>query len=127
MGIINVTQRGSFDNSERFLTKSTNYTSKIRPILEKYGPIGVQALSEATPKDTGLASESWYYTIVEKSGYISIRWHNRDIEGNIPVVILLQYGHATRNGGWVEGRDFIMPAIKPIFEKIEAEVSKEVK
>lgn len=123
--MIDITQRGSFDNTERYL-QSVNNTAKIRSILEKYGPEGVRALSEATPKDTGLAASSWYYEIVERSDYISIRWHNSDIEGNIPVVILLQYGHATRNGGWVEGRDFIMPAIEPIFEKIENEVSKEV-
>jgi hypothetical protein len=121
---INITQKGSFDNTEKYL-KRVN-TQSIRPILEKYGPLGVRALSKATPKDTGLAAASWYYEIVERSGYISIRWHNSDIENGIPVVILLQYGHATRNGGWVEGRDFIMPAIQPIFEKIDIEVTKEV-
>ena len=122
---ITVTTKGSFDNTERFLTKITA-NNNIRAILDKYGPIGVRALSEATPVDTGLAASSWYYEIVERPGYASIRWHNKDIEGNIPVVILLQYGHGTRNGGWVEGRDFIMPAIEPIFQKILDEVSKEV-
>jgi hypothetical protein len=124
MSIINVTTRGSFDNTERFLHNIDS--SKIGSILEKYGPIGVKALSEATPVDTGLAARSWYYEVINKPGYSSLRWHNNDIEGGIPVVILLQYGHGTRNGGWVEGRDFIMPAIQPVFEQIMAEVTKEV-
>jgi len=126
MSIVNVTQRGSFDHIESFLRSASTFTSRIRPILEKYGPEGVHALSEATPKDSGLAANSWRYEIVERSGYISIRWHNSDIEGGQLVVILLQYGHGTRNGGYVQGRDFIMPAIEPIFEKINAEVEKEV-
>lgn len=121
---INVTTRGSFDNTERFLRKESN--PNLYTILEKYGPIGVRALSEATPVDTGLAARSWYYEIVERSGYISLRWHNSDVENGFPVVIFLQYGHGTRNGGWVEGRDFIMPAIQPIFEQILAEIDKEV-
>lgn len=124
MSIINVTQKGSFDNTERFLRRSTNID--LHSILEKYGPIGVKALSEATPEDTGLAASSWRYEIVERSGYSSIRWHNDDIEGGSPVVILLQYGHGTRNGGWVEGRDFIMPAIQPVFDQILEEVMREV-
>lgn len=124
MSLIRVTTKGSFDNTERFLKKSVNNTSSIRPILEKYGKEGVNALSEATPKDTGLAAQSWRYEIVERSGYISLRWHNDDIENGALVVILLQYGHATRNGGWVEGRDFIMPAIQPIFDKILNEIQR---
>src|SRR5690348_628962 len=121
MAIVNVTTKGSFDNTERFLTKVTT-NNNLRAILEKYGPIGVRALAEATPVDTGLAASSWTYEIVERPGYISLRWFNSDVENGIPVVILLQYGHGTRNGGWIEGRDFIMPAIEPIFQKILDEV-----
>jgi hypothetical protein len=124
MSVIKVTQKGSFDKTERFLTKASSQIATIRPILQKYGPIGVRALSEATPKDTGLAANSWRYEIVERSGYISLRWHNDDIENGQVVVILIQYGHGTRNGGWVEGRDFIMPAIQPIFDKILAEIER---
>lgn len=126
MSIITVTQKGSFDNTERSLRRLRTHTANLRPILQKYGPIGVRALSEATPKDTGLAAGSWYFEIVERSGYISLRWHNSDVEDGALVVILLQYGHGTRNGGWVEGRDFIMPAIQPVLDAILAEVDKEV-
>lgn len=127
MSLINVNIKGSWDNIERYLYDHSNFNSKIKPILEKYGPIGVNALSEATPRDTGLASESWYYEIVDKSGYISLRWHNNDIENGVHVVIILQYGHGTRNGGWVEGNDYIMPAIEPVFEQIMSEVEEVIK
>lgn len=126
MSLINVIQKGSFEKTEKSLRKLSSNTSVIRPILERYGPLGVRALSEATPEDTGLAAGSWYYEIVERPGYISLRWHNSDVEDGALVVVLLQYGHGTRNGGWVEGRDYIMPAIQPIFDKILAEFEKEV-
>lgn len=126
MSGINFTQRGSFDNTVRYLEDIN--TSKISSILEKYGEKGVAALSEATPRDSGLTAESWYYEIVERAGYCSIRWHNSNRQGTTgaPIAILIQYGHATRNGGWVEGRDFIMPAIQPIFDEILADVTEEV-
>lgn len=126
MGLINVTQRGSFANTERFLHKVRTNTSIIRPILEKYGPVGVQALSQATPQDTGLTARSWSYDITEQGDYISLRWYNSHVENGRPIAILLQYGHGTRNGGWVEGRDYIMPAIQPVFDKILVDVMKEV-
>lgn len=127
MSIINVTVKGSWDSTEEYLRVLSDFNSRIKPILEKYGPMGVNALAEATPQDSGLASESWYYEIVERSGYISLRWHNNDIENGVSVVILLQYGHGTRNGGWVEGRDYIMPAINPIFDQIMNEVEEVIK
>ena len=122
---ITITQKGSFDNTERYFRELERM--KIKPILDKYGKLGVEALSAATPQETGETSQSWYYEIVERSGYISIRWHNRNVDkGGTPVAILLQYGHATGGGGWVEGRDYIMPAIRPIFDQILADVSREV-
>lgn len=122
--MIEITQKGSFDNTERYLRrlKSTELVS----FLDKYGQLGVNALSSATPTDTGLAANSWYYTIEQRPGYYSIRWHNRDIEGGLPVIILIQYGHGTGTGGYVAGRDIIMPAIRPIFDQIEADVMREV-
>ena len=95
--------------------------------LDKYGRRGVEALSAATPKDTGLAASSWSYEIVrEGKNTVSLQWHNDDIENGYNVAILVQYGHATKNGSWVEGIDFINPALTPIFEEIKDEVWKEV-
>jgi hypothetical protein len=124
MSIIRITQTGSFDKTEKYL-RGLNI-SHIRPILEKYGREGVDALSRATPVDSGETAQSWYYDIEEKTGYISIHWRNRHIHDGRPIAILIQYGHGTRNGGWVEGRDYIMPAIQPVFDKILSEVVKEV-
>lgn len=124
MSIISITQRGSFKNTERFLDRATNL--QIKPILEKYGEEGVLALSNATPIDSSLTSNSWYYEIVQRDGYASIRWNNSNIQDGRPIAILLQYGHGTRNGGYVQGRDYIMPAIQPIFDKILDEVMGEV-
>lgn len=124
MSIITVSQKGSFDKTERYLRGLD--TSKIAAILEKYGEMGVTALSKATPIDSGLTAQSWYYDIEEKSGYCSIHWRNRNINDNRPIAILIEYGHGTRNGGWVEGRNYIMPAIQPVFDQILAEVTKEV-
>ena len=124
MSIIKFTQRGSFNNTERYLRRQK--TSNISQILNKYGAIGVTALSTATPVDSGLTAASWYYEVVERSGYYSIRWFNRNRQNGSNVAILLQYGHGTRNGGYVQGRDYIMPAIRPVFDQILAEVEKEV-
>ena len=95
-------------------------------ILNKYGALGVTALSNATPADTGVTAHSWSYTIVDTPGYSSIRWHNSNVRDGIPIVVLLQYGHGTGRGGFVQGRDFIMPAIRPLFDQITEEVWKEV-
>lgn len=94
--------------------------------LEKYGQMGVDALSAATPVESGLTAASWYYTIEQRKGYYSIRWCNSNVVAGRPVAILLQYGHGTRNGGYVQGRDYIMPAIRSIFDQIDAEVRKVV-
>ncbi len=124
MGIISIRQKGSFANIERYLGRP--FSSSIKAKLDKYGVLGVEALVNATPQDSGLTAESWYYEIVERPGYISIRWHNRNVQDGIPIAILLQYGHGTRNGGYVEGRDYIMPAIQPVFDQILADTMKEV-
>lgn len=96
--------------------------------LEKYGPIGVAALQQATPKDSSLTAQSWYYEIVDKPGYFAIHWLNSHVEdpGAIPVAVLLQYGHATGNGGYVQGVDYINPALRPIFDQIAADMWREV-
>ena len=124
--MIRVTTRGSFRNAEAFLNRMKS-RQELRQ-LEKYGPIGVAALKAATPVDSSLTAESWYYEIVDRPGYYAIHWLNSHVEdpGNIPIAVLLQYGHATRNGGFVEGRDYINPALAPIFEQIAADMWKEV-
>jgi hypothetical protein len=97
-------------------------------VLEKYGAIGVAALKKATPIKTGETANAWYYEIVNRPGYFAIHWHNSHVEdpGAIPIAAILQYGHGTRRGGYVEGRDFINPALKTIFDQIVADMWKEV-
>lgn len=97
-------------------------------ILEKYGAVGVAALKQATPKDTGETANAWYYEIVNRPGYFAIHWHNSHLEdpGAIPIAAILQYGHGTRQGGYVEGRDYINPALKTTFDQIIADMWREV-
>ena len=94
--------------------------------LDKYGREGVKALESATPVDTGLTARSWYYEIKKTNGSVSISFYNSNIQNGIPIAIILQYGHGTGTGGWVEGRDYINPAIQPIFDKIAEKAWKEV-
>jgi hypothetical protein len=97
-------------------------------VLHKYGPIGVAALANHTPKDEAQTANSWYYEIVDKPGYFAIHWLNSNLEdpGRIPVAILIQYGHATGTGGLVQGVDYINPALRPIFDQMAADMWKEV-
>ncbi|MFL5660111.1 MAG: HK97 gp10 family phage protein [Ktedonobacteraceae bacterium] len=96
--------------------------------LEKFGPIGVSALKNATPKESSVTANSWYYETVNRSGYFAIHWYNSHIEepGRIPIAAIIQYGHATRQGGYVQGRDYINPAMQPIFDQIVADMWREV-
>jgi hypothetical protein len=122
--MITITQRGSFNNSERFLRRIKD--GQVFNTLSKYGNIGVAALSAATPVESGLTAASWTFEIVQRSGYYSIRWKNSHVVSGRPIAVLLQYGHGTGTGGYVQGRDFINPAIRPIFDQIAAEAMKEV-
>lgn len=121
---IKVTSSGSFKNTESFLKRAQQQT--YLTVLDRYGALGVNILSKSTPKDTGVAAGSWSYEIIKRNGYYSVRWRNSDLVDGVPVVILLQYGHATGNGGYVQGRDFINPAIQPIFDQMVADFWKEV-
>lgn len=111
---------GSFKNTENFLNAMTK--RDIFASLDKYGREGVAALSKATPVNSGLASDSWSYEIKRGNGSYSIIWKNTDIENGFPVAIMLQYGYSTGTGGYVQGRDYINPAIKPIFDRIADDV-----
>lgn len=122
---ITITQKGDFKKVNSFLERCLE-VAKFG-FLDKYGRKGVDVLSRATPKDTGRAATSWSYQIQRNDGEVILEWHNNDIENGFPVVIGIQYGHATKNGSWVEGIDFINPSLRPIFEEIKNDVLKEVK
>lgn len=107
---------GNFDNMERFLHNVQKID--IRGILASVGQEGVSALAQATPVETGLAAHSWSYEVTGGGGSYQIAWLNGDIENGFNVVAALQYGHGTGTGGWVPGRDFINPAMRPVFDKI---------
>lgn len=121
---ISIRHKGDFEKTIKFLTNASNSISNVD--LNKYGQAGVAALMSATPKDTGLAASSWYYEIEKNRKSVVIRFCNSDIENGVPIAIILQYGHATKNGGWVDGRDYINPAIRPVFDDIANKAWKEV-
>ena len=121
---VSFSNKGDFSKTIKFLNKLKNV--KINDILSKYGEIGVTALSQATPKDSGITSQSWNYKIEVKNNNASIVWYNTNVVKGVNIAVILQYGHGTRNGGWVEGIDYINPAMKPIFDKIADQVWKEV-
>lgn len=121
---ISFVHRGDFRKTEKLLKKSLGIN--YRDVLEKYAQQGVAALSSATPVNTGLAASSWGYEIIQNGSSISIIWTNSDIENGFPVAIMLQYGHATRGGGYVQGIDYINPALRPIFSKLAEAAWKEV-
>ena len=122
--MLKVTSSGSFKNFDEFAKRMQS--RNLDQILKKYGTKGVDALSNATPEDTGETAKSWKYKIVKKPGEVSIGWHNTHEENGIPIAVLIQYGHGTRNGGYVAGRDYINPAIRPIFDQILDDVWKQV-
>lgn len=122
--MIRVTVKGSFRNTDRFLARMKN--DAHLKALSKFGPMGVAALRNATPKASSETANAWTYVITQKPGYYAIAWHNSHVVNGTPVAVLLQYGHGTRNGGHVQGRDYINPAIRPIFDQIVADMWKEV-
>ena len=122
--MISIKQKGDFKKTVAFLNKLDS--DFIEKRLEHYGKLGVEALKAATPKDTGATANAWYFTSAKtKYGY-RISWLNDNMPQGIPVAVLIQYGHATKNGGFVQGIDYINPAMKPVFEKIAKELWDEV-
>lgn len=122
--MISVKCKGNFKRTDNWLKKIIKRDYKS--LMKKYAQEGVEALSAATPVDTGLTASSWSYEITENDGEIVITWNNSNINKYVNIALILQYGHATRNGGWVEGIDYINPALQPIFEKMANAAWKEV-
>ena len=122
--MISFKHKGNFEPTTKFLYK--NRKINLNTVLEKYGQIGVSELERATPKDTGKTSKSWGYKISITDRGASIVWTNSNVVDGVPIAIILQYGHATRNGGYVQGRDYINPALQPVFDGILRDVWKEV-
>ena len=122
--LIRITTKGDFNNTFRFLNKMSKF--QINKILEKYGQMGVEALKSATPIDRGKTAESWGYEIsVGKEG-ATIHWTNTNQNKGVYIAVILQYGHGTGTGGYVQGIDYINPAIRPVFDKIVEEAWMEV-
>lgn len=121
---ISFESRGSFDKTEKFL--KTMLKLDLAKIVEGEAKKGVEALIQATPRDSGLAAQSWSYSIRQNGGGVRITWSNTDVENGFPVAIALQYGYGTGTGGYVQGRDYINPAMKPVFDKIAETVWKAV-
>lgn len=124
MSVIKFTTKGSFKNTYRFLGKIS--TLNLYNKLKKYGEAGVVALAKATPVDTGTTAMSWEYKIETFNGRVVISWWNKNVIDGVPIALVIQYGHVTETGGWVEGKDYINPAIQPIFDKMVDDVWREV-
>lgn len=122
--MITFKQTGDFKHIEKFLKKASK--AEYMKVVEKYCQQGVQALASATPVDSGKTASSWNYYIERSKGGISIYWTNSNINKGVNIAIILQYGHGTRNGGYVQGRDYINPALRPIFDAMADGIWKEV-
>lgn len=123
---IKFTSKGDFSKTYKFLENIKNY--KPEDVLKRYAEAGVAALKAATPSDSGVTANSWGYEIeVTKNGQATISWTNSNRVKGVNIAVIIQYGHGTRNGGYVVGRDYINPAMKPVFDKIASEAWKEVK
>ena len=122
--MISVRHKGDFSKFTKYLGKLKNITRQN--ILDKYGREGVAALASATPTETGKTASSWYYEIENGASFSKIVFHNSNINEGVPIAIILQYGHGTGTGGWVQGRDYINPAIQPIFDRIVEDLWREV-
>lgn len=122
--MITFKHEGNFNKTDKFLRRVSlsNYLS----IFDKYGKEGVSVLSEATPKDSGETANSWDYKVRRSQKGVSITWTNSNVADGVPIAIILQYGHGTRNGGYVQGRDYINPVLRPVFDRITNDIWREV-
>ena len=122
--MISFRHKGDFPKIHRHLERLKE-AARIG-ILDKYGQEGVAALAAATPVDSGVTANSWYYEIERTKNSATIRFNNSNIQNGVPIAIILQYGHGTGTGGWVQGRDYINPAVRPIFDRIKNDAWREV-
>lgn len=126
---IRATHKGNFAKLDRYLVKTRNTIRNVN--FDYYGQEGVKALSEATPKDTGTTAASWYYKVTKiqnaSSNIVKLEFFNSNRKDGVPIALVIQYGHAVRGGGWVEGRDYINPAIQPIFDRLAKKAWEEIK
>lgn len=122
--IIQFKQKGDFSKTDSFLKKLRKLD--LDSVLDKYGKLGVQALANATPVETGKTAASWDYKIEKGKGVVTITWTNSNVNNGVPIALLIQYGHGTGTGGYVQGRDYIKPAILPIFDQLADALWKEV-
>lgn len=122
--MISFKHTGDFKKTDDFLKRIKE--RQYRKILDKYAAKGVEALRSYTPKDTGLTASSWTYEIKISDGGMAIEWHNHNVNKGVNIAVILQYGHGTRRGGYVSGRDYINPALRPIFDKLADDAWKEV-
>ena len=118
------TSQGDFKKTTTFL--ETMKSGKIFSDLHRYGRMGVDRLSSATPRDTGRAATSWGYQIGHTNGVHAVSWFNTDVEGNVNVAVIIQYGHGTGTGGYVVGRDYINPALRPLFDQAVNDIWRQV-
>ena len=123
--MIKIRQKGNFSRVFSYLNRIKNYNFEEQ--LNELGKEGVAALAAATPKDTGLTSKSWNYDVKVTKNDVTVTFSNSNIQNGVPIAIILQYGHGTKNGYWIEGIDYINPALEPIFEKIADKIWEEVK
>lgn len=122
--MITFKQTGDFKKTTRYLRRVGRLS--LPELLKQYAQQGVDALTMATPKDTGKTAHSWYYEIIQNKNTIKIEWKNSNIVDGVPIAVVIQYGHATRNGGYVQGVDYINPALAPIFNEISESIRKEL-
>lgn len=122
--MISFVQKGDLAKTQSFLKRTQKLTYSD---LDKFGVKGVEALKRATPVDTGLTANSWYYRIIRNRDSVSIQWLNSNVQDGVPIAIILQYGHGTGTGGFVKGIDYINPSIRPIFDQIAENVWREVR
>lgn len=123
--MISVTSKGSFDKTEKFLKRAIN--GDFYANLDRFGREGVNALAKATPVDTSLTAHSWSYKVIKSKKKPGIVWFNSNSQNGTSVAILIQYGHGTRTGGYVHGKDYINPAMRPVFDRIAQDIWKQVK
>lgn len=122
--MIRFVHKGNFNNTERFFSKAKKLSAE--QILIKYGEVGVQALAEATPVGSGKTASSWSYEVQGSSNQASIIWTNSNVNKGVNIAIILNFGHGTGTGGYVQGREYIVPAIQPVFDEIANAAWKEV-